>query len=292
MSVLEEYRPKAFNKRKTIVERFSSAEEVIRMSDQRPITKTFTEHSKNTRARIDMGDEADWFGNVNTWQEVANLMSYGYRPYVEQLKDKLDFTARGEGKRISFRNDVVGYAPIVPLAMMGVPRSMINSYMKPIKNKVVSIYYEKTANWTIDAKEIEKAGLKLLSVLLSLEMQGYRFNLNVCETHVDEKKEPIILCVKVKDSNMPFDLQRLSFPVGHPAFFRGVGFDWYERCPKAKYMFGYGHEIVREYPEAVVNDGFEEMFNEKCVVFHMSKLIDDTEEHIASVITNSNKMLA
>ena len=235
MSILKEYYPKAFHKNKFVVERFDSASEVVSLSGARPITSTQF-HNK----RLDTQLDKDWDG-VDTWEEATNLMQFGYRPFVEKLQKKLDFKGKGDGKRTAFRNDVVGFAPNVPLAIMGVPNNMVNSYTKPIKNKVVSIYYDKTASCMHTPKEFEDAGVKLMSVLIDLEMQGYRFNLYVCQSYTSKTCD--MLCVKVKDSNSPLDLQRLSFPVAHPAFFRAIGFDWYSRCPKATYRSAYGHAL-------------------------------------------------
>lgn len=284
MSILQEYHPKAFNKKKVVVERFSSASEVLMVSNTRSRTSSsFKDYRKQ------VAEEPDWYG-ASSWDEVEDLMAHGYSPYVKKLNSKLNFKGKGEGKRISFRNDVVGYAPVVPLAMMGVPNSMVNSYLKPMKNKVVSIYYDKTANAGITAWQIEEAGLKLLSVLIDLEMQGYRFNLYVTESHA-ENGACDMLAVKVKDSTSPFDMQRLSFPIGHPAFFRGIGFDWYSRCPKATYRWGLGHALNHDWDDKHITDAFNEIFNEKCVVFQCEKLINDSEQHIADVITSANATL-
>ena len=283
MSIIQTYHPKAFGGNKFMVERFESASDVVRMANRRKITDDRFEDKQ-------LADLRESWDGVSSWDEAVNLMTFGYRPFVERLQKKLDFKGKGDGKRIAFRNDVVGFAPIVPLAIMGVPNNMMNTYMKPIKNKVVSIYYDKTASWKHDPEEFEPAGMKLMSVLIDLEMQGYRFNLYVTQSYTSKSCD--MLCVKVKDSNSPLDLQRLSFPIAHPAFFRVIGFDWYSRCPQATYRSAYGHALAYEYSDDAINKGFDEIFNEKCVVFLGSRLIDMSEEHIAEAITSANKKLA
>jgi hypothetical protein len=284
MSILKEYYPKAFNENRFVVERFNSASEVVSLSNRRNITDSNFENKRDP-ANL----RKSWDG-VNTWEEATELMQFGYQPFVEKLHKRLNFNGKGEGKRTVFVNDMVGFAPIVPLAIMGIPNNMVNSRVKPIRNKVVSVYYDKTAAAKHTPKEFEEAGVKLLSTLIDLEMQGYRFNLYVTQSYTDKTCD--MLCVKVKDSNSPLDLKRMSFPIAHPAFFRVIGFDWYSRCPKAVHRWAYGHALGYEYSEEQINAGFDEIFNEKCVVFECSKLIGMSEQHIADVITSANKKLA
>lgn len=227
-----------------------------------------------------------WSG-IKSREELDRMLKEGYEAPVQKLRDKIKITAQGNGKRISFRNDIVGGNPIVPLAMMGLPNSMINMHMKPIKNKVLDVYYDMTCMYYIKASQIEDAGEQLLGAILELEAQGYRFNLYSCSTYADYN-DVDILAVKIKDANRPFDLKRMSFSLMHPAFFRVVGFDWYSKCPISKYKCGYGRTLARDAGREKSDKIFKEIFGSNAILFQAHEIISgQSQEHIKEVLINA-----
>ena len=212
-------------------------------------------------------------------------MRTGFEPSVEKLKVGIKSSLQGSGKRISFFNDVVGFSPIVPMAIMGLPNSMQNSYMKPIKAKVVDVYYDMTVAAYVKKEDLQKAGIKLLSAILQLEGEGYKFNLYAIQTYSNSNDFDMI-CTKIKSSNTPLDLRKISFPLTHPAYFRVIGFDWYTRMPESKYRGGYGCALSYHHDEKKVAEGFKQIFGRNAVVFSAAKMIDQDSEHIKNVLTN------
>ena len=204
------------------------------------------------------------------------------------FKSGLKVNFEGQVKRISFHNDIVGYAPVVPLAILGVPNSMINSTMKRIKAKVVDVYYDMSASCGTSSDDIIKAGVKLLSAIVELENAGYRFNLYAVQSYSNER-DCDMLCIKVKDAQQPLDLKRVSFPLAHTGFFRVIGFDWYSRCPKAKYRFGYGCNLYGA-KDDMVNAMAKEMFGDNAVYIACAKLtadLDGAEEYLSEALSNA-----
>jgi hypothetical protein len=227
------------------------------------------------------GHSKKWCG-VDSYEQALNFLEEGYQPTVEKLKVGIKANLQGQGKRISFHNDIVGYAPIVPLAILGVPQAMINSRMKPIKTKVVDIYYNMTASSGTESNEIIKAGVKLLSAVIALEQQGYRFNIYAIQNYYG-CGTCYTLKVKVKDSAQPIDLKRISFPLTHTAFFRVVGFDWYSKCPEAKYLSGYGHSLDYDFDNEKMQKATKEVFGSNAVWFGCVKIMRESEEYIKEV---------
>lgn len=280
MSVNKTMSIKAFGGKPIHVEKFNSADEVAAVSARRKITDfNFDDMEKKLNDGADSG--------VKSMDEARNLLRFGYEPTVEKLKASAKVTVSGDKKRISFFNDFVGYQPVVPLALMGVPNSMVNMAMKPIKAKVITVIYEATAGYSYSAKQLEEAGQKFLGALLDLESQGYKFNILVSQSYWN-KEDADLLLVRIKNSNTPLDLKRMSFPLTHPAFFRAIGFDWYSKTPGGKYRFLYGHSITRDFSEKVINRGFEEILGEKCVVFSATKILRDSTDHIQAVVTGKD----
>lgn len=281
MSINKTMNIKEFGGKPIHVEKFNSADEVATVSASRKITNSnFNDMEKELNKGADSG--------VKSMDEARNLLRFGYEPAVEKLKASVKASISGDKKRISFFNDVVGYQPVVPLALMGVPNSMVNMAMKPIKAKVITVVYEATAACSYSARELEEAGQKFLGALLDLEAQGYKFNILVSQNYWNRSDGADLLLIRIKNSNTPLDLKRMSFPLTHPAFFRAIGFDWYSKTPGGKYRFGYGHSITRDFSEKVINRGFEEILGEKCVVFSATKILQDSTDHIQAVVTGKD----
>lgn len=262
------------------VEIFSSASEVAEVSSRRTITNSsFDDMSK---AYIDKS----WTG-VGSLNEALELMRTGYQPTVDKLKAKLKANVAGNGKRISFHNDVVGFAPVVPLALQGIPTSMMNSYMKPIKSKVINIYYDMGAVASVTKEQMLDCGAKVLAAILDLETQGYKFNLYSIQGYADNnggKGTCDMLCTKIKSSGTPFDLKRLSFALTHPAYLRVIGFDWYSKVPGGKYRHNYGTPIGRLFSDEDLQKTMDSLFNSKTVVFSCSKILKTGVDSIKNAI--------
>lgn len=146
-----------------------------------------------------------------------------------------------------FHNDVVGYAPIVPNAILGLPQSMINQTIVPKKIKVINVVFNAGNPAMRDKKEVLEYGAKFVSYIMNLEKQGYRVRIDCLlsfNDFVDDKH--YILRVPVKNEHNPIDLKRICFPLTHPAMQRSIGFDWYERLPEAEHICGYGREFCTE----------------------------------------------
>lgn len=282
MSINFQKNVKAFGDCKMNIEVFDSANEVVEVSSRRKITNPNFHDISNPN-----NIKKSWTG-VSSLEEACKLMQSGYQPTVDKMKTGIKANVSGQGKRISFFNDVVGYAPVVPLALLGVPTSMQNSYMKPIKAKVLNVYYDMTASWDTDKEKIIEAGQKLLAAIMELEMQGYKFNLYAIQTYYGGGSADM-LCTKIKSSNTPLDLKRISFPLTHTAYFRVIGFDWYSKTPKGIYRSGYGRALGYEFSEREMKDGFKEIFGENCVVFSCAKVLKHDTEHFKTVIMDNSK---
>lgn len=267
---------KAYN---MMIERYDSVQEVVKHCKERKITNmSFDDKSKER-----MGE---WEG-VKSYQEALDLLNNGYQPTVEALNNAIKINKYGNGKRISFRNDVHGFAPIVPLALKGVPQTMVNVHMKPIKCKVIDVYYDMTTNCGTDSDTIIKNGQKLLGAIIALEQQGYKFNLYATQSY-SNGKDADVLVVKVKSSNSPIDLKKMSFPLTHTAFFRVVGFDWYSKTPKGKYRAAYGHALSYEFRENELESIGKQMFGDNALYISGNRIQHKDEEYIKEVLTNDS----
>lgn len=262
------------------MECFNSAQEVVKMCQERRVTdSSFYDMATH---RID----EDWH-KVKSYAEALDLMKTGYQPTVEKMRGVFKTKVSGEGKRFSFQNNIQGFAPVVPLALKGVPNCMMDMYMRPIKNKVVDVYYDMVASCSVGGEQIIKAGQMLLGSIIELERQGYRFNLYAVQSYSDNR-DCDMMVVKLKDSAQPLDIKRISFPLTHTAFFRVIGFDWYSKVPEGKYRSRYGRALSYEFSDKELQDMAHQLWGKTTIYFSAAKIINVSEEHIKEVLSNGN----
>lgn len=262
-------------------ESYNSVGEMVGLLKTRKITNS--DFHNYEEEKIDKS----WTG-VGSYKEALDLLDNGYQPVIEKLKTALKANFNGDAKRISFNNDVVGYAPIVPLAMKGVPQSMINATMKPIKSKVIDLFYDVTVNCGVTCQQIIDNGAKVLGAILELEQEGYKVNLYAIQSYSDYENCDMLI-IKIKDSRQPIDLKRMSFPLTHTAFFRVIGFDWYSKVPGGIYRSGYGHNLNQEFGRTKSNIIIRKCAgNDKAVVLYGAEILNTGMEHIKEVIKNES----
>lgn len=222
---------------KANIEAFDSTMELVTKCKERKITDKQFHDMEN----YDMNE--NWHG-VKSYAEALELMNSGWSEQVSKLEAVVtECKQRQTQKRISFQNNVHGFAPIVPLALLGVPNAMINSNYKQIRSKIITINYDMAINCGNSAEQLTKNGRELVKAILMLENGGYRVNLNIMQGYSREDSADI-LTVRVKSANQPIDLKRICFPAMHAAFFRVIGFDWYSKFPIGKYRSGYGTNLA------------------------------------------------
>lgn len=234
------------------------------------------------------------FHGVDSYDEALDLLKIGYQPTVEELKGELKVAPK-EGARFKFTNSIEGFLPVVPLALKGVPNCMVNMRMSPIKSKVLDVYYDMTARCGTEPEEFIKAGKTLLGTIIELEKRGYRFNLFALQTYVGgygDGQTADFLCVKVKSSDKPIDLKRISFPLTHPAFFRVIGFDWQGKSPITRNVgSGRGHALGYDYDNETLQEIAKGMFGSNSFYVSCASFIDDgyDKEKLKEVFLNEKK---
>lgn len=225
------------------------------------------------------------FHGVDSYNEALDLMRFGYQPVVNKLTKNMQTAKHHADKRVVFENNIHGYAPVVPLALKGVPNNMINITIKPIKFKVIDLYYDCGAVCCYSSNQMIDAGSQMLSTIINLEQQGYRFNLYVAASFCDEYGVDIML-TKVKDSDKPLDIKRISFSLTHSAYFRVIGFDWQGKSPVARDLgYGRGRSLPREFrnddtPQQI----FTYMFGKNAVYCSSESIINNGMDHITAMI--------
>lgn len=231
---------------KFIIEDFEGVSQFLKTIGTRKCNTVFAGHSQSSN------DSGDSFTMTSSYAESEALMASGYAKGLEDLKGakgKKMQTASNAVKSIP-HTSVVGYVPNIPNAIMGRPDTMIASERVKMKSKIVRILYNFTASCTVDASRFVTAGRNLLELITMLELQGYRVQLDICNSFC--RSSQIAFCrVKVKDFRQPLNPLKISYPLLHPSYFRRQGFRWLETCPEVTdkgFPSGYGSPLRYKNP--------------------------------------------
>lgn len=262
---------------KMYYEQFGSYDEYLRILEDRNKTNPHRE-----RERLE-NLTGEWNG-VNSYEEARDLLVNGWESQVTYLKKRLakEIDLCDDKKVVKTYNDVAGYMPIVPNAIMNLPIAMINQRTDRKKSKVIKFLIGMNRSCGYSSKDIIDKMSKILARIAILERHGYRCRLEVFGAfHTGEDCEKTIAChsVLIKSENQLFDLKRVAFPIAHTAMQRVFGFGWENSIPlkDSEYHFGgLGRAIQywrKEKKDDLLNAVNES--NEKLVYVSMDTDIED-----------------
>lgn len=178
--------------------------------------------------------EGDYgFTKTHSYQEALDLLKYGDDESYKLLKkvrkeNGIDEMENSLRKRKRVIQDVAGFQPIVPNAILGLPKSMLNSNYDLSRKKIVRIYFDAGIQWSVGANEMALAGAKIMSYIDTLEYNDYRVELYMGNTHhvgyssSSVKNQGWIF--PVKSASQPLNVRKLCFYFINPSFLRRIGF--------------------------------------------------------------------
>lgn len=241
-----------------VYEHFNSISSMINALRTRPENSVF----KGKELSSKKNDYS--FNLTHNLDEAFDLCQNGWDEKLNEVKAQFTAATRpnrnGAIDRRRTYNHVVGYAPNVPNAILGLPQSMITTDKQPQKVKVASIVYSPTGLCDVTADDLIKAGIIVLNIVNQLELNGIRVNLVLQPKGSSDDHQDTAMLVDVKSYRDPLDLRKLCFPLIHPSFFRRLGFRWLETVPgltDTSYAWGYGHTTTGRdgYKEELVKAG-------------------------------------
>jgi hypothetical protein len=122
---------------------------------------------------------------------------------------------------------------------------MINRERPQQLQKMVHFTYSFCGDASVTTKQLIQGGINFVSLVNSLEKQGYRIKIDVAFFAVSGK-EVTGFTLNLKEYSQNLNLLKLSFPLVHPAMLRRLSFKYLETCPTMKdksYTNGYGHPM-------------------------------------------------
>lgn len=236
-----------------------------------------------------------WAG-TDTYEEAENLMYSGDEASYKKLMDLKSETDKyyieEAGTKVKPFNDVVGYTPHVPNAILGLPQSMINSRREPKKHKVLDIFVNRSRASMTSTSQIEYEGALILSFLDSLERDGFRVNLYVGKVSWHGGASEVSgHIVPIKLASDPLNVKKSAYYLVNPAFLRRTAFKIDENETRLKDIthIGYGSVNNRD----VMREFLLEEVSDRLLIIDDSLDLDmhnDTEDNINKLNKTFNKM--
>ena len=168
------------------------------------------------------------FCGTETFDEADELRKYGDRGSLEMMMKAKAVTDKAfeklQGTRAKNFNDVLGFQPIVPNAIIGLPQSMINQKRQPKKIRTIDVFVNASTVWYTSTEDIALRGAYTLSAIDALERSGYRVNLYIGKCSIGSGNRVIGFFMNIKQSDQPLNLMKVAYYIVNPSFLRRTGF--------------------------------------------------------------------
>lgn len=245
---------------------FDSINEFYEYIKKTPTNKVFSDadadakqYGRKTALSSQSTERSHWYG-TSSFDEAVELLKNGVPDTSEKLTKLLKTEKKLQPVQTMKRvNGIQGFQPIVPLYLMGVPNNMISTQMKPVKQKVVSLYVRVSYLCDVSAEKIAEECVKKFRLVTKLESQNYRVNLFLLfdtKSRWDGKMN-FMASIKLKGANERLNISKLAFPLTHPSMQRRLLFRLVEVYPDMVrgYTSGYGTNVEGSMVDASF-DGF------------------------------------
>lgn len=206
------------------------------------LVNTLDAREYNEWARHRREQSSHWSGD--SYDRARDFLLHGDTREIKNLVPRN--LPQAQGIRPRDVNGVIGYAPVVPLAILNVPTCMTARKNAPHNSKVVHIIYDCDASCNVTKNEMRAQGRRVVNMIVSLERAGYSIALDLFCSFQQTNASKYAMTLTLKDAGRPLDIKRLTYPLVHVSMLRQICFDWYERLPRADYVCGYGCPLYHE----------------------------------------------
>lgn len=220
---------------------FESLQEFYEYITNTPTNAAFTRREERHDLASHGREEGNrWYG-TESFEEASEMFRNGWTIGAQNLTQKLKLAETNKEVQTTYKNilDVCGYQAIVPLYLNGVPCSMVNRKMVPVKKKVITINKAVCCSGSVSSETLMNESVKAFQIIKKIEATGIRVNLNllISTGHVCVK-------IKLKSANERLNISKLAFPLVHPSMFRRLYFRFIEVYPTIPRSFSYGYGKV------------------------------------------------
>ena len=261
-----------------INKQFCSLSEFLTAVHAGETQKDFSDYYPSGTPSLRESEQMKEFCGTSSMDEADRLIKEGDKASMELLKKygfEPDTKKYNFAQRRKIMPAVVGFAPIVPNAIAGVPVAMQAVTSTQAKTKVVNVVLSVTVGHNVKKELYAQYAAKVLNGCLTLEKRGVRVNLyafigayKAVGNRRKDKEQYITCFVKIKDSKTAIDPLAVSYPVINASFLRRHFCRLMDTTPglHRNFVSGYGTPIIH------IDD----------IVKMLPKQIKDTETIITS----------
>lgn len=242
------------------------------------------------------------FNDFNNLEDAITALEYGtdiyYKDFKKNIKKVQDFISKKEkNKTANYKNDKVGFLPIVPKVLQGNPINMINQDIKPKPYPTARIILDKGNSYCISTGDMNEFYAIVFVLIQLLENRGIRCEIWVADTSYEDE-EIVSLRVKLKNYTQPLNIYKIQFPIIASDFHRRIQFRINETNPDIKNRYwtqSYGRPLLVEFnlekweKEIYKVIGIEEndIYIPSCQYFGYRKG-DNLEKAVEKIINRTN----
>ena len=239
---------------------FEDINDLVNYLKTAPTNRIFSGRTLHSQKASD-GDSS--FHDFNTYDEALSSLEYGFDKYFIEfencLKKTKDYISKMKANKTgNFKNDVIGFVPIVPNAINGIPVNMINQNTKKKPIPTLRIFIERTVSCGVSVQDNTNFYSVVFALISLLEQKNIRCEIWECESSKD-CDEIYINKTKIKDCLQPINTYKLQFPIISSDMLRRIGFRLLETCRSLKtggWHFGYGSPLREMTYYDLTDDGF------------------------------------
>ena len=221
----------------TYVREFSSLNDFEQYITNTPLNEVFR------WSKLQSVTSPESFTQTKNYEEAAQLFKNGWQDMAQKLTKQLKVheqqVENAMVQKVMF--DIVGFQASVPRYLQGIPTSMVNKKVVPVKQRVITLNKDISYNAGIKTADIIEASVQTLQLIKKIEAQGIRVNLNlIWGVKAGGTKE--VAKIRLKSANERLNISKLAFPLVHPSMLRRLCFRYLEVAPtiNQSYHWGYG----------------------------------------------------
>ena len=231
---------KTYGKQTSYIREFSSLNEFEAYITNTPLNKAF--QWKNLLS-VSGGYG---FTQTHSYEEAIKLLKDGWRSMAQDITKKLNVIknqiVEAHVQKVFY--DVVGFQASVPRYLQGIPTSMVNKKLVPVKQRAITLDKDISYNGGIKTEQIVEASIQTLQLIKKIEAQGIRVNLNLIWGDISGNTTEVVK-IRLKSANERLNISKLAFPLVHPSMLRRLLFRYLEVSPTVtnKYTQRYGKPL-------------------------------------------------
>lgn len=224
---------------------FSNTNDLVEFFNNAPVKAPFNE---NTGSHDTSAWAIESFYGTNNWEEAIDLLVHGDKKNSQIITSKMKPILGTQNKSKRAFYDVVGYQASTARYLQGIPTSMINSKASPKKQKVVTLVKSITISGDVGAEKIIESSLKVLSMINTIEAQGFRVNLDLIAGSEDEY-DKVFTRYRIKSADERLNISKIAFQLVNPSMPRRINFAVKERLSfrnSSYWATGYGRAMTNK----------------------------------------------